>query len=272
MSQVRALSNDSRGGGRRARLRRARPTRKPADRRACRSRCARTASTWGRSTASRARGPATAVRAFQRSSQLAVDGVPGATTRRALGRLGRPLYGRRTLAEGRVGWDVSVLQYLLARHGVGRVIDGYFGAETGAAVRQFQRRAEARGRRDRRARDARARSGRCLPQHATARQPLRRPLRRLADRDRARSTARRSARSRATNRLDPARPLLIGTRLRMPRAARRAARRARLRQVRDDDHGDRDALRRRPVAGARASRGWSRASSRTSSRRPARSA
>ena len=34
-----------------------------------------------------------------------------------------------------------MLQYLLARHGVGRVIDGYFGAETVLAVRQFQRRA-----------------------------------------------------------------------------------------------------------------------------------
>ena len=84
---------------------------------------------------------ATAVRAFQRSNRLAVDGVPGATTRRALGRLGKPLYGKRTLVQGRVGWDVSVLQYLLARHGVGRVIDGYYGAETVLAVRRFQRRA-----------------------------------------------------------------------------------------------------------------------------------
>jgi LysM repeat protein len=86
-------------------------------------------------------GTATAVRAFQRSSRLPVDGIAGATTRRALGRLGKPLYGRRTLTLGRVGWDVSVLQFLLARHGVGRVVDGYYGPETAAAVRRYQRRA-----------------------------------------------------------------------------------------------------------------------------------
>ena len=163
------------------------------------------------------RGTATAVRAFQRSSKLAVDGVPGATTRRALGRLGKPLYGGRTLVQGRVGWDVSVLQYLLARHGVGRVIDGYYGAETVVAVRQFQRRAKlvvdgiagpatlrALGRTSRSTRlpDRRyvVRSGDSLTaiaeQHGTS-------LRSLA----------------STNRIDPARPLLIGTRLRIPRAA-----------------------------------------------------
>ena len=68
-------------------------------------------------------GTATAIRAFQRSSRLPVDGIAGKRTRRALGRLGGPLYGERTLRRGRVGWDVSVLQFLLARHGIGRVID-----------------------------------------------------------------------------------------------------------------------------------------------------
>src|SRR5918999_1796952 len=85
-------------------------------------------------------GTATAIRAFQRSSRLPVDGIAGQRTRKALGRLGAPLYGKRTLRRGRVGWDVSVLQFLLARHGIGRVIDGYFGRETEAAVRSFQRR------------------------------------------------------------------------------------------------------------------------------------
>jgi peptidoglycan hydrolase-like protein with peptidoglycan-binding domain len=85
-------------------------------------------------------GTATAIRAFQRSSRLAVDGIPGPGTRRALGRLGTPLYGSRTLVRGRVGWDVSVLQFLLVRHGVARVVDGHFGPETEAAVRSFQQR------------------------------------------------------------------------------------------------------------------------------------
>ncbi|MGI9112409.1 MAG: peptidoglycan-binding protein [Gaiellaceae bacterium] len=163
------------------------------------------------------RGTATAVRAFQRSSRLAVDGVPGATTRRALGRLGTPLYGKRTLAQGRVGWDVSVLQYLLARHGVGRVIDGYYGSETVLAVRRFQRRAKLAvdgiaGPATLRALGGAARSTRL---------PDRRYLVRAGDSLTAiaekHETSLRSLAS--ANRLDPARPLLIGTRLRIPRAA-----------------------------------------------------
>ena len=89
-------------------------------------------------------GPQTAraVRTFQARRGLAVDGVPGPATRRALGRLGRPLYGRRTLHRGMVGWDVSVLQFLLTRRGARTgIVDGYFGGETARAVRKFQRRA-----------------------------------------------------------------------------------------------------------------------------------
>src|SRR5688572_23983063 len=57
-------------------------------------------------------GPLTAraVRTFQRRRGLHVDGVPGPATRRAMGRLGGPLYGKRVLRRGRVGWDVAVLQ------------------------------------------------------------------------------------------------------------------------------------------------------------------
>ena len=88
-------------------------------------------------------GPATAaaVRAFQARAGLEVDGIAGLRTRTALGKLGRPLYGRRVLTLGKVGWDVSVLQFLLAQKGLlDCAIDGRFGAMTGDAVRAFQRR------------------------------------------------------------------------------------------------------------------------------------
>jgi Transglycosylase SLT domain/Putative peptidoglycan binding domain len=88
-------------------------------------------------------GPMTAraVRRFQRAKGLPVDGIPRPTTRRALGRLGRPLYGTRVIRRGMVGWDVSVLQYLLSRRGSPTgIIDGYFGDETTRALRRFQRR------------------------------------------------------------------------------------------------------------------------------------
>jgi LysM repeat protein len=88
-------------------------------------------------------GPLTAqaVRNFQRSRHLQVDGLAGPRTRRALGRLGRPLFGSRTLARGAIGWDVSVLQFLLARRGAAPPrLNGNFGAGTYAAVVRFQRR------------------------------------------------------------------------------------------------------------------------------------
>jgi hypothetical protein len=89
-------------------------------------------------------GPMTqrAVREFQRRKGLVVDGIAGPRTRRALGRLGGPLYGRRILRQRMVGWDVSVLQFLLTRRGAPTgIIDGYFGRETARALRRFQRRA-----------------------------------------------------------------------------------------------------------------------------------
>ena len=88
------------------------------------------------------RGPATvrATRAFQRRAGLVPDGLAGPRTRAALGRLGRPLFGARTIVRGCVGWDVSVLQFLLRQdgHAVG-AIDGRFGARTEAALRLYQR-------------------------------------------------------------------------------------------------------------------------------------
>jgi murein DD-endopeptidase MepM/ murein hydrolase activator NlpD len=86
-------------------------------------------------------GPGTrrAVRGFQRRKRLAVDGIAGPTTRRALGRRGAPLLGTRPLRTGRRGWDVSALQFLLARRGFSPgSIDGGFGPGTAAAVRRLQ--------------------------------------------------------------------------------------------------------------------------------------
>ena len=87
-------------------------------------------------------GPATAggVRSFQRAKGLHADGLAGAGTRAALGRLGRPLFGTRTLVRGEIGWDVSVLQFLLARRGFAPPhVNGNFGRGTERALRRFQR-------------------------------------------------------------------------------------------------------------------------------------
>jgi Transglycosylase SLT domain/Putative peptidoglycan binding domain len=89
------------------------------------------------------RGPQTnrAIRVFQRQHRLAVDGVVGPRTRAKLGKLGRPLFGKRMIRRGMVGFDVSVLQFMLARRGV-QVggVDGIFGRSTLTAVQRFQSR------------------------------------------------------------------------------------------------------------------------------------
>jgi LysM repeat protein len=86
-------------------------------------------------------GPKTAaaVHAFQQKHGLPY-GVANARMRAALGPLGRPLFGTRTLKRGDFGWDVSVLQFLLTRHGVySGALDGYMGKETIAGLRRYQR-------------------------------------------------------------------------------------------------------------------------------------
>jgi peptidoglycan hydrolase-like protein with peptidoglycan-binding domain len=86
-------------------------------------------------------GPNTksAVRGFQRSHRLPVDGVVGPRTRRALGRRGAPLLGRRVMRRGNHGWDVAALQFMLRRRGYpSGSVDGGFGANTLSAVRRFQ--------------------------------------------------------------------------------------------------------------------------------------
>ena len=83
---------------------------------------------------------ASAVRRFQRRAHVPVDGIVGPRTRAALGRLGRHVLGSRVLAWGALGWDVSALQFLLARHGFpSGVFDGRLGNHTDAAIRRFQR-------------------------------------------------------------------------------------------------------------------------------------
>jgi hypothetical protein len=86
-------------------------------------------------------GPATArgFRQFQRKAGLEVDGRIGPRTRRALGPLGRPSFGRRTLKRGALGWDVSVTQFLLGQRGSSLAVNGYFGPRTERMLRQFQR-------------------------------------------------------------------------------------------------------------------------------------
>ena len=89
-------------------------------------------------------GPVTnkAVVAFQRERKLTADGKAGKQTRVALGRYGRPRFGVRTLRRGKVGFDVSVLQFLLAKHGLPpKRLNSNFGPATEELVRKFQRKA-----------------------------------------------------------------------------------------------------------------------------------
>jgi murein DD-endopeptidase MepM/ murein hydrolase activator NlpD len=86
-------------------------------------------------------GPLTAkaVRVLQQRARIAVDGVPGPATRRALGRFGRHPFGSRPLRHGLKGWDVAALQFKLAWHGFpSGVFDGILGPHTGRALRRFQ--------------------------------------------------------------------------------------------------------------------------------------
>jgi LysM repeat protein len=91
-------------------------------------------------------GPGTvaAVRKFQRTHGLRVTGIADARTRRALGPLGRPLFGARTLHRGAFGWDVAVLQYLLVRQGINVPINAYYDGPTLHGVRVLQHRMHLR--------------------------------------------------------------------------------------------------------------------------------
>jgi LysM repeat protein len=86
-------------------------------------------------------GPKTvaAVRAFQRNHGLHVTGIADLGTRRELGPLGTPLFGSRTLFRGKFGWDVAVLQFLLNKHGVRVPVNAYMDHPTVAGLRRYQR-------------------------------------------------------------------------------------------------------------------------------------
>jgi peptidoglycan hydrolase-like protein with peptidoglycan-binding domain len=86
-------------------------------------------------------GPLTrgAVRTYQRRHNLQVDGIAGPHTRHALGRRGGPRLGSRMMRQGKRGWDVAALQFLLASRGYGPGgFDGGFGPNTKAAVLRYQ--------------------------------------------------------------------------------------------------------------------------------------
>jgi LysM repeat protein len=91
-------------------------------------------------------GPGTvaAVRDFQRIEGLPVTGLADARTRAALGPLGRPLFGARTLHRGAFGWDVAVLQFLLVRQGISVPVNAYFDGPTLHGVRLMQQRLHLR--------------------------------------------------------------------------------------------------------------------------------
>jgi hypothetical protein len=91
-------------------------------------------------------GPETvaAVRDFQRIQGLPVTGLADTRTREALGPLGRPLFGARTLRRGAFGWDVAVLQFLLVRQGISVPINAYYDAPTLHGVRLMQGRLHLR--------------------------------------------------------------------------------------------------------------------------------
>lgn len=174
-------------------------------------------------------GPQTAraIRAFQALAKLPVDGIPGRRTRGALGPLGRPLFGERVIRRGAVGWDVSVLQFLLVQRGLSPgAIDGRFGKRSERAVRRFQRRAGLvvdgiAGPATLAAIDS---SGSRVPLARPAPAPVRRYVVRAGDTlssiaTRFGTTVAALARA---NKLDPRRILPVGVRLRVSGLPRRA--------------------------------------------------
>jgi N-acetylmuramoyl-L-alanine amidase len=181
-------------------------------------------------------GPMTkgAVVAFQRGRRLTADGKVGKQTRTALGRYGRPLFGVRTLRRGKVGFDVSVLQFLLAKHGLPpKRLNSNFGPATEELVRTFQRKAGLPvdgivGKVTRKALIAGKQATKPKKKAAKARTPTTRHVVRpgetlTAIAERNGTTVRELA---SRNNLDPSGVLLIGARLVIPKgqtAARRAS-------------------------------------------------
>jgi len=86
-------------------------------------------------------GPRTiaALKALQRRARLASANPLGSRTLSALGKLGRPHYGTRTLRRGLVGLDVAGLQFELRYHGFPNRGTGVFDPQTLSALVGFQR-------------------------------------------------------------------------------------------------------------------------------------
>ena len=84
-------------------------------------------------------GTSSGVRRLQRRAGIAVDGVAGPRTRKALGVLGRHGIGSRPLQHGDRGFDVAALQFALESHGFPLgTVDGHFGSHTQAALHKDQ--------------------------------------------------------------------------------------------------------------------------------------
>ena len=178
-------------------------------------------------------GPLTkrALREFQQTKGLKPDGVAGKRTRMAFGRFGGHLFGARMLKRGMVGFDVSVLQFLLAERGFPpRFLNSDFGTATERLVRRFQRRAGLPpdgivGRRTRAALlGHRKKKQRPVVRRAQARKHVVRPGETLTSiAARAGTTVSALA---GRNRLDPRDLLLAGRSLLVPRARVRGSRAA----------------------------------------------
>jgi LysM repeat protein len=170
-------------------------------------------------------GPKTvaAVRTFQRTHGLHVTGIADLATRRQLGPLGTPLFGSRSLSRGDFGWDVAVLQFLLNRHGIHVPVNAYMDRPTVVGIRRYQRQLHL------------APDGVAGPHTFTAlglqsRVPVRSvhvvTLKKYVVKPGDNLTA--IARQHGTtlkrlaqlNKLNPANPLLIGTKLRIPASVR----------------------------------------------------
>jgi peptidoglycan hydrolase-like protein with peptidoglycan-binding domain len=176
-------------------------------------------------------GPMTraAVEAAQTRAHLPVTGVVTTSTRNSFGRLGRPLFGKRTIFAGQFGLDVSVLQFLLARTGYYHgALDGYMNPKLETSVRAFQRAAglgvdgiagpETLVRLVRKAR---------VHAHRPAAQPQQHQTYVVQPGDSLTAIAAHYEVSMPTlaklNRLDPMKALLVGTHLSVPVAAAHAS-------------------------------------------------
>ena len=176
-------------------------------------------------------GPLTAgaVRAFQRTHGLPATGIADGKTRAALGPLGRPLFGSRTLAAGDFGWDVAVLQFLLVSRGISAPVNAYFDGPTRHAVRVLQGQLHLPtdgvvGPATLSALGAKETAPGVVAPTATPKAKAVAPVKRYVVKP-GESLSLLAVRFATTvaalaklNGLDPAKPLLIGTRLRLPAA------------------------------------------------------